>query len=47
MPLAMTRKLTQRELRNQSGEIMQLALYTLNADDLRGLDDLVEIVDLG
>jgi predicted nucleic acid-binding protein len=25
----------------------QLPLYTLNAADLRGLDDLIEIVDLG
>ncbi len=25
----------------------RLPLYTLNAADLRGLDDLVEIVDLG
>lgn len=25
----------------------QLPLYTLNASDLRGLDDLLEIVDLG
>ena len=25
----------------------QLPLYTLNAADLRGLEDLVEIVDLG
>lgn len=25
----------------------QLPLYTLNASDLRGLDDLIEIVDLG
>jgi predicted nucleic acid-binding protein len=25
----------------------ELPLYTLNASDLRGLDDLIEIVDLG